>query len=309
MISGISSSSIASQLFSKLDTSSKGYLEKSDLASAFSKISSSDSSGIDEMFSALDSDSDGKVTESEFSTTLAKLEEQLQSNYQQSQGMGGPGGPGGGMPPPPPQDDEGFTQDELQSQLDALNSSDSSDSERTSLISDIVNNFEAADTDGDGKVTFQEAMAYRENSSTGSTSDSTSTSGTQAANGMPPPPPPQNDQGFSLEELQSQLEDIGSSDSQRASLLSNIIDNFSSADTDGDGDGKVTFQEAMSYDQNSSTSSSSSTSTTTASTDSTSSTDAASEKHLLQQIMQLMQAYGRPDDSSSSLLSTLSTSA
>lgn len=308
MISGISSSSIASQLFSKLDTSSKGYLEKSDLASAFSKISSDgDSSGIDEMFSALDSDSDGKVTESEFSTTLAKLEEQLQSNYQQSQGMGGPGGPGGGMPPPPPQDDEGFTQEELQSQLDALSSSEDSDSERTSLISDIVNNFEAADTDGDGKVSFQEAMAYRENSSESSTSDATSTTGTQAANGMPPPPPPPNDQGFSLEELQSQLEDIGSSDSQRASLLSNIVDNFSSADTDGDG--KVTFQEAMSYDQNSSTGSSSSTSTTTASTDSTSSTDAASEKRLLQQIMQLMQAYGRPDDSSSSLLSTLSTSA
>lgn len=230
MISGISSSTMASQLFSRLDTSSKGYLEKSDLASAFSKISSGSSSdsSVDDMFSALDSDSDGKVTESEFSTTLAKLQEELQSNFQQSQHMhGGPGGPGGagGMPPPPPPEgDSGFTQDELQSQLDEIGSSDS---ERSSLISKIVDNFEAADTDGDGKVNFQEAMAYDQSSSSTTSTASTSTS---------------------------------------------------------------------------------STSTTTAATDSTSSSSSASEKRLLQQIMQLMQAYGRPDDSYS-MSSLLSTSA
>lgn len=249
MISGIGSSTMASQLFSRLDTSSKGYLEKSDLTSAFSKISSNSSSSsstsVDDVFAALDSDSDGKVTESEFSSTLAKLQEQLESNFRQSQtqgsqgghgghgGMGGPGGAGGpqgagGMPPPPPANDQGFTQDELKSQLDEIGSSDS---QRSSLISKIVDNFSAADSDSDGKVTFQEAMAYDQSTQSTSSSGSSSTS-------------------------------TGSDSSASSS---------------------------------SSSSASSSSSTTSASN---------SEQEIMFKIMQLMHAYGRPEQSSlSSLLS------
>ena len=171
MISSLGSTSSISQLFAKLDTRSQGYLEKSDLVSAFSKIASDSSSSVaDDVFAALDSDSDGKVTESEFSTTLTKLQEELDSQFNQMrmQGHGGlgPQGMGGMPPPPPPQNDSGFTKEELSSQLEEIGSSDS---ERSSFIANVVENFEAADADGDGKVTFAEAQAY--NSTTESASD------------------------------------------------------------------------------------------------------------------------------------------
>lgn len=178
MVSSVSSTSSISQLFAKIDTKSQGYIEKSDLASAFSQIgssSNSDSTSVDDVFAALDSDSDGKVTESEFSTTLAKLKEELDSQFSSMRmgGFGGAQGSGGmsGMPPPlPPADDEGFTQDELSSQLDEIGSTDS---ERSTFISNVVSNFEAADTDGNGKVSFAEAKAY--NDSSNSTSSVTTT--------------------------------------------------------------------------------------------------------------------------------------
>jgi Ca2+-binding EF-hand superfamily protein len=183
MVSGINQSSqMASQLFSRLDTKNKGYIEKSDLASAFSSIASqkSDSTSADDVFAALDGDSDGKVTESELSTVLAKLQEQLDSQFNQSrmQGMGGHGGPQGmaGMPPPPPPGgDAGLSKEELTQQLQ---SADSNDSTQTSLLSKVVENFDAADTNSDGKVSFQEAMAYDQSSS--SSSGSASASSTQS---------------------------------------------------------------------------------------------------------------------------------
>lgn len=84
MVSSLGSTTSISQLFAKLDTKSQGYLEKSDLVSAFSKIASdSTSSTAEDVFAALDSDSDGKVTESEFSTTLSKLQEELDGQFNQ----------------------------------------------------------------------------------------------------------------------------------------------------------------------------------------------------------------------------------
>lgn len=168
MLSGINQATqMASLLFSKLDTKNQGYIEKSDLASAFSQISSksSDGSSVDDVFTALDSNSDGKVTESEFSTVLSKLQEQLDS--QRMHGHGGPQGMGG-KPPPPPADDAGFTKDELTQQL---SEADSTDSARSSLITKIVDNFSAADTNGDGKVSFQEAMTYDKSTQGTTTSD------------------------------------------------------------------------------------------------------------------------------------------
>jgi Ca2+-binding EF-hand superfamily protein len=182
MISGIGSSSqLSSKLFSALDTKSQGFLEKSDFTSAFSKLSSnsasssSSSASVDDVFSALDGNSDGKVTKDEFASTLAKLQEQFDNSRMHGAG-GGHGGPqgAGGPPPPPPANDAGFSKDELSSQLEEVSSS--SDSKRTDLLNKIVNNFEAADTDSDGKVSFTEAMAYDKSSQNSTASDATSSS-------------------------------------------------------------------------------------------------------------------------------------
>lgn len=162
------SSKLATDLFSQIDTTGKGYIEKSDLESAFSQVSSSGStSTADQLFSTLDSDSDGKVTQDELTAGIKKLSESLESQFQNqrmNEAMAGMGGMGG-MPPPPPENDTGFTKEELQSQLDEIGGSDSA---RSSLISNIVQNFDAADTDGDGRVSFKEAMAYDQSASSGS---------------------------------------------------------------------------------------------------------------------------------------------
>ena len=161
-------------LFDKLDSTGKGYLEKSDLANAFAQISgttsstststSTSSASVDDVFSKLDSDSNGKVTESELSSGLENLAAALDSQFNQMRMSGGTP-----PPPPPAQDDSGFTKDELSSQISEIGSSDS---QRSELMTKIVNNFDAADTDSDGKVSFQEAMAYDQSTKTAASASS-----------------------------------------------------------------------------------------------------------------------------------------
>jgi Ca2+-binding EF-hand superfamily protein len=162
---------MAEDLFSQLDTSGKGYIQESDLESALSGLKSTNSTqSASEIFSRLDSDSDGKVTKDELSTSIKKMAEELDSQFNQMRMQGG-------TPPPPPsgtqKSDSGFTKDELTSQLSEIGSSDSA---RSSLISKVVENFDKADTNGDGKVSFQEAMAYDQSTKTSSSTDSSSTS-------------------------------------------------------------------------------------------------------------------------------------
>lgn len=166
---------MAEDLFSKLDTTGKGYIEQSDLSSALSNLSGASGStdSASEIFSQLDSDSDGKVTKDELSASLQKLSESLDDQFNQMRMAGA-------MPPPPPSgqakaSDEGFTEEELNSQLSEIGSTDSA---RSSLISKIVENFDAADTNEDGKVSFAEAMAYDQSNPTTS---STSTDSTAAS--------------------------------------------------------------------------------------------------------------------------------
>lgn len=177
---------MAGKLFARLDTNGQGYLQKSDLLAAFDKLptqSTSATANVDSLFSALDADSDGKVTKQEFSDTLGQVLDQLQ-NQAMSSRMGGAmqaGGGPGGMPPPPPGgggDDAGFTKAELR---DQLSKADSSDSARTTLISGVVNNFDAADTDGDGKVSFREAMAYAQSAGISPDASGSSATATGAA--------------------------------------------------------------------------------------------------------------------------------
>lgn len=169
---------MAEELFSKLDTTGQGYISKTDLqsaldiASASASSSSSSSSSADSLFSQLDADGDGKVTKQEFTDTLKKLAEQLDNQFMSMRMRGGM--QAGGMPPPPPpsQGDNkgGFTKDELSQQLSEIGSSDS---KRSDLISKIANNFDKADTDGDGKVSFKEAIAFDQSVSSPSASTST----------------------------------------------------------------------------------------------------------------------------------------
>ncbi len=173
MISSISSSQLASQFFSRLDSKSQGYIEQSDFTSAISQTSqNADTSKLAELFQTFDSDSDGKVTKDELSASLKKLSEPLDDQFNQMRMEGA-------MPPPPPPSgqaqasDEGFTEEELNSQLSEIGSSDSA---RSSLISKVVQNFDAADTNEDGKVSFAEAMAYDQSNPTTSSTSSDSTS-------------------------------------------------------------------------------------------------------------------------------------
>ena len=181
---------MAENLFTQLDTSGQGYLQKADLQSAFDNLSSSgagssnSSTNVDDLFASLDTNSDGKVTKDEFADSLKKLQDSLEQQFQDGRMQmaiqaGGMNGMGGMPPPQPPQgeNDEGFTKDELSSQLKEIGSSDSA---RSSQISSIVQNFDKADTNTDGKVSFQEAMAYQQSTtsqqSTATSEDSTTAS-------------------------------------------------------------------------------------------------------------------------------------
>jgi Ca2+-binding EF-hand superfamily protein len=279
----------AQQLFSELDTSGQGYIELSDLETAFQKVSTvsssssadTDGSDLEELFSQLDSDGDGKVTEQEFTDSLTMIDRQMnelfaQMRMQEAMGNMPP-------PPPPPENDQGFTAEELSAQLEEIGDNDS---ERSTLIQSILDNFDEADSDGDGRVNMEEAMAYGEANGLGPQVERTN------SGMMPPPPPSENDGGFTVDELTAQLEEIDSGDSERASFIQNILDNFEEADTDGDG--KVTFQEAMAFIQSEAE---------------TTSEVASSEidNKIMMQIMQLLQAYniGAPEEDSASILSVI----
>ena len=183
------SSKLAEDLFNRIDSSGNGYITQSDLESAFATATSSSDSSTgtaDQIFSKLDANGDGKVTQDEMTAGIKALSDALDSQFQSlrlSDAMGGMGGMNGMPPPPPPENDTGFTKDELESQLDEISSSGSTDSKRASLLTDIVSNFSAADVNGDGKVTFQEAMAYEQSSGGSTGTGTTATASTDSTTG------------------------------------------------------------------------------------------------------------------------------
>lgn len=138
------SSKMADKIFSKLDTKGQGYIEKSDLQSAFdqvaSKGSSSNTPSVDDVFKALDGDGDGKVTKQEMSDGVTKLADQLESQFQ-SMRMNGKGG---GM-----------------SKSDISGMAESTTGSASQTLSTLAQNFDAADTNQDGKISAQEAMAFQ----------------------------------------------------------------------------------------------------------------------------------------------------
>ncbi|WP_153115041.1 EF-hand domain-containing protein [Rhodocyclus tenuis] len=172
---------VAEDIFSKLDTSGQGYLELSDFETAFASLDSSSSSSTttsaEDVFAQIDADRDGKVTQDELTSKLQELADTLDSQFDQSRVAGG-------MPPPPPQnggdngEDQGLSEDEMTAMASDVAASDSN---LASLLNTVVGNFDAADTDGDGRVTFKESQAYAEQSAANGTSSTTSDSSTSSS--------------------------------------------------------------------------------------------------------------------------------
>ena len=260
----------AGNLFGKLDSQNKGYLEQSDFSSLLNGLQNKEAkTKSEELFSTLDSDSDGQLTSSEFSDNFSNL-------LYSAQGMMG----AMGSKPTPPQD-SGKSKDELTALVEELGQEDET---ATEGLQSLLDNFDTADADGDGKVTMQEAMAYRE---------STEGSGDKAMpQGMPPPPPPgamggrPADSGKTADELTAMLEDISGTDSDMTAGLQSLIDNFDSADSDEDG--KISMQEAKSFRESQQTESSSLASKVSSSSDQSESIS----KLLSRTMQQLMDTYG-----------------
>lgn len=172
-------SEMSDQLFAQLDTKGQGFIEKSDLQSAFAQLSSSrggsdNTVSVDDVFKQLDSDGDGKVTKDEMSNSLKKLADELDSQFNQMRMAGG-------MPPPPPPDGgkngAGLTKDQLGDMASDLSATDS---KRAHLMSNLFAHFDKADTDGNGKVSFKEAMIFDQQNqiSAMASADSSSSSST-----------------------------------------------------------------------------------------------------------------------------------
>ena len=212
-------STMAEDLFTKLDTTGKGYIEQSDLTSAISALSSTSSSGSNsasELFSQLDSDGDGKVTQDELKTSMQKLAESLDSQFDEMRMQAG-------MPPPPPpaESDAGFTEEELTDQLAEIGGTDSA---RASLISNVVNNFDAADTDEDGKVSFQEAIAYdKANPASSSSSTTDSTNSTDSTSSATSVASSDTTDAQVFRQLMDLLRTYGSADDSTKNLVSTLV--------------------------------------------------------------------------------------
>ncbi|MFZ6749478.1 EF-hand domain-containing protein [Undibacterium sp. Ren11W] len=189
---------IADEVFSKIDTKSQGYLEVSDLESAFSKISagtssasdtatSSNAASVSDLFSKLDGDGDGKVTKNEFSSGLKKLSDALDSQFNASRTTDATGtqssqaARGAHRPPPPSggdHDDAGISQDQMKQMASDISKTNSA---AGASLSKVAENFAAADTNEDGKVSMQETLAYLEKSTATATTNTSNTAASSAS--------------------------------------------------------------------------------------------------------------------------------
>ena len=148
--------------------------------------------------------------------------------------------------------------------------------------------FTQLDSDSDGKVTQDELTSTLQK-----LSEELNSQFDQARmqGGMPPPPPAdaESGTGFTEEELTSQLEEIGDSDSVRSTLISSIVENFAEADTNQDG--TVSNAEVMAYDQTNGITASVTADRTGATGRDAENSDIA-DARIYRQIMELMHAYG-----------------
>ena len=130
-------SKIADTIFSKLDSKGQGYLEVSDLQSAFTKLSGNSSStsvstdqnqpDASDLFKKLDGNGDGKLTKSEFSDGLKALAQQFESQFNSSRTSYADGVQGGQRPsgPPPGAESGGLNKSQLSGLASQVAQSDS----------------------------------------------------------------------------------------------------------------------------------------------------------------------------------------
>ena len=204
--SGAQENKLAEDAFSKIDTGGKGSFDLAGLSTAVNNAQSANqspnktsfsSSDIQTAFSKLDSDGNGTVTKQEFTSTLSQLRGRHQHSENTStqstdaaserngmnmQGMGGMQAMGGRPPPPPggspggPPGDQGSderTAEELKARLAEIGTADA---KQSSFVTNVLNNFSKADSNGNGKVSFAEAIELNKSLS----SDSSSISSTPA---------------------------------------------------------------------------------------------------------------------------------
>lgn len=154
--------SMSQDLFSSLDSDKSSGVdatEFSDAAKALaSKLGTTNSDDkTTKAFGSLDSNQDGTITQDELTSGVSAM---FQAAMQQATGS---------MPPPPPEggkghhgkhkEDKGLTQEELTSISSDMATKDP---QRASFMAKIAENFDAADSDKNGRVTRDEAMAYGE---------------------------------------------------------------------------------------------------------------------------------------------------
>jgi len=165
---------VAAKVFEQLDVAGKGYFDSDDLTAALE--SGGDSTSAQSLFGTMDADSDGKVTEKELATLLQKVTDQFEDSFAAAR----VGQAIGSRPPPPPPGgggDKGMTAEELGA---VAEDAEASGSAQASELAALVESFDEADTDGDGKVSFQEAMAFRKSSESASSADGASSAGRTA---------------------------------------------------------------------------------------------------------------------------------
>lgn len=283
-------SKMANDLFSKLDATGKGYIEKNDLENALSNLSQSgNSSGTatsskaeaDALFAKMDSNGNGKVTKEEMSAAVQKIAAELDGQSPRMRLQSG------SPPPPPPQGGD--------------QNASSTGSSKSSQTSD------PADTNGDGTVSASEALAYAESQASSSTNSISTTSSStssadaqllqQLAGNIPPPQDGgQSDQGFTKDQLTAISKELSSTDSKRSKVMSDVASNFDAADTNGDG--RVTGTEARAFEESKNSSSSST---------SISSSTPSSDAQFMKKMMELLKSYGSFDQTTGN--SSFSTSA
>ena len=100
---------------------------------------------------------------------------------------------------------------------------------------------------------------------------------------------------------------IGSSSSSSTDTTGTASASEIFSQLDSDGDGKVTFQEAMAYNESSSSSSSASSSSSSSTTSSSSSTTSSqvTDAQVFRQLMDLLRTYDTGNDATKNTLSTL----
>jgi Ca2+-binding EF-hand superfamily protein len=89
----------ASDLFAKIDTKDQGYIDKTELQTAFDQISGDgkgSASDVDNFLSQVDTDKDGKISKQELTDGFQKVSDQLNAQFDASR-VGPP--PGGAQPP------------------------------------------------------------------------------------------------------------------------------------------------------------------------------------------------------------------